>query len=152
MLGQYISPGGIMLQEVCRDWEECIDRGVRPLLEHGIVLPSYPAAVKRNHREMGAYMVIAPGIMLSHARPEDGAEAVGLTILTLREPVAFGSAHNDPVRLVITLATPDAKSHVAMLEDLSAFLMTEGMAQRLMEAQTEESAQALFEEYQEGVS
>ena len=144
MLGQYISPGGIMLQEVCRDWEECIDRGARPLLEHGIVLPSYPAAVKRNHREMG--------IMLSHARPEDGAEAVGLTILTLREPVAFGSAHNDPVRLVITLATPDAKSHVAMLEDLSGFLMTEGMAQRLMEAQTEESAQALFEEYQEGVS
>ena len=126
-----------MLQEVCRDWEECIDRGARPLLEHGIVLPSYPAA---------------PGIMLSHARPEDGAEAVGLTILTLREPVAFGSAHNDPVRLVITLATPDAKSHVAMLEDLSGFLMTEGMAQRLMEAQTEESAQALFEEYQEGVS
>jgi len=56
------------------------------------------------------------------------------------------------VRLVITLATPDAKSHVAMLEDLSGFLMTEGMAQRLMEAQTEESAQALFEEYQEGVS
>ena len=75
MLGQYISPSGIMLQEVCRDWEECIDRGARPLLEHGIVLPSYPAAVKRNHREMGAYMVIAPGIMLSHARPEDGAEA-----------------------------------------------------------------------------
>ena len=76
MLGQYISPGGIMLQEVCRDWEECIDRGAQPLLEHGIVLPSYPAAVKRNHREMGAYMVIAPGIMLSHAQTEESAQAL----------------------------------------------------------------------------
>lgn len=144
MLGDYISPGGIMLQETCRDWAACIDRGAAPLLTCGAILPSYPEAIKRSHREMGPYMVIAPGIMLAHARPEAGAKAVGLTILTLRKPIAFGSEHNDPVRLVITLATPDAKSHVEMLEALSEFLMTEGMAEQLMAAECVESAEALF--------
>ena len=80
MLGDYISPGGIMLQETCRDWAACIDRGAAPLLTCGAILPSYPEAIKRSHREMGPYMVIAPGIMLAHARPEEGAKAVGLTI------------------------------------------------------------------------
>jgi len=144
MLGQYISPGGIMVQEICRNWEECIDRGAEPLLESGAIEPSYPEAVKRNHREMGPYMVIAPGIMLAHARPDDGARRVGLSILTLRRPVPFGSAHNDPVRLVITLASPDTESHVALLEALSEFLMTDGMASLLMDAATVEGAQALF--------
>ena len=146
MLGEYISPGGLMLQEVCWDWEECIDCGAAPLLRCAAILPSYPEAIKRSHREMGPYMVIAPGIMLAHARPEAGAVAVGLSILTLREPVVFGSEHNDPVRLVITLATPDAESHVKMLEALSEFLMTDGMVEQLMSVETEEGAQALFGE------
>ena len=47
MLEEYIAPGGIMLQEVCRDWEDCIDRGTAPLLRSHAVLPSYPAAIKR---------------------------------------------------------------------------------------------------------
>ncbi len=146
MLEEYIAPGGIMLQEVCRDWEDCIDRGTAPLLRSHAVLPSYPAAIKRNHREMGPYMVIAPGIMLAHARPEEGATALGLTILTLREPVVFGSEQNDPVRLVITLATPDEKSHMRMLEELSEFLMTDGMADRLMVVESVTSAENLFQE------
>ena len=105
-----------------------------------------PGGIKRNHREMGPYMVIAPGIMLAHARPEEGATALGLTILTLREPVVFGSEQNDPVRLVITLATPDEKSHMRMLEELSEFLMTDGMADRLMVAESVTSAENLFQE------
>ena len=50
------------------------------------------------------------------------------------------------MRLVITLATPDAESHVKMLEALSEFLMTDGMAEQLMSVETEEGAQALFGE------
>ena len=72
--------------------------------------------------------------------------ALGLTILTLREPVVFGSEQNDPVRLVITLATPDEKSHMRMLEELSEFLMTDGMADRLMAAESVTSAENLFQE------
>ena len=73
--------------------------------------------------EHQAYIVIAPGIALPHARPEDGVKKICLSLLTLQKPVHFGHPHNDPVDLVIALGMIDNKSHVEALASLSEILM-----------------------------
>ena len=64
--------------------------------------------------EFGAYIVIAPGLALAHARP-------GPDVLARRaspssrspSPVAFGHPHNDPVRVVHRpRASSNAEEHV----------------------------------------
>ncbi len=70
-------------------------------------------------------MVIAPGIALAHARPENDTLQVGMSIVTLSTPVNFGSEANDPVELVIAFCGIDHHSHVKMLKELANFLMDE---------------------------
>lgn len=123
MLTDFVTKEDVLFHEACGDWEDAVHRGAVPLIRRGVIEESYVEAIKKNHRAM-PYMVIAPGIMLAHARPECGAHGIGITLMTLAEPVAFGSAMNDPVWLVITLATPDEQSHLKMLEALTNFLMT----------------------------
>ncbi len=134
MLEAFMNEEDVLLNVSCEDWQEALDKGAEQVIE-----PSYVEAIKRNHREM-PYMVIAPGIMLAHARPECGAKAIGLTLMTLEEPVEFGSELNDPVKLVITLATPDDKSHVKMLEALTEFLMDSDKLEAFEKAATAEEA------------
>jgi len=73
-------------------------------------------------KELGPYIVVAPGVAMPHARPEDGAIATGMSLVTLKEPVVFGNPDNDPVRLVIGLAALDAQAHLHALATLVELL------------------------------
>ena len=145
MLDKFVTQEDVLLNEACDNWQEAIDCGAAPLLKRNVIEKSYVEAIKKNHQEM-PYMVIAPGIMLAHARPECGAHGIGITLMTLKNPVEFGSELNDPVRFVITLATPDDKSHVKLLEALTGFLMSEGLVDRLLSAKNIEEAFAVLKE------
>jgi PTS system ascorbate-specific IIA component len=59
--------------------------------------------MRRVLQELGPYAVIAPGIALLHARPDDGVLAPCLALITLSRAVEFGSEQNDPVDLVFAL-------------------------------------------------
>ena len=123
MLTDIITPKLIKLKVKCNDWKEAIEKGVSLLEKEGIVNRSYQTAIINNFYELGPYMVIAPGIVLSHARPETGVNNNGISILTLEEPVEFGSELNDPVKLIITLAAKDNIGHLSSLSKLMEILM-----------------------------
>lgn len=106
-----------------RDWKEAIHEGVKPLLEKGYIEERYEEAILENFKELGPYMVIAPGVVLSHARPENGVVQMGMSIVNLLEGVKFGHETNDPVYLVITLAASDNSSHLELLRELMGILM-----------------------------
>ena len=144
MLETFVEKGDVQTRVVCKDWQEAVDRGAAPLLARGVIEPRYVEAIKAHHREMGPYMVVAPGIARMHTRPEDGAKGVGLSILTLAEPVAFGNPENDPVRLVLTFATPDGEAHLRLLESLMDFLMETGKVEALLAAENEAEARAVL--------
>ncbi|MFW5827314.1 MAG: PTS sugar transporter subunit IIA, partial [Alkalispirochaeta sp.] len=59
------------------DWEEAIRVGGRLMIDAGLVEPRYIDAIISNHKEMGPYFVIAPGIAMPHAKPENGVLATG---------------------------------------------------------------------------
>jgi mannitol/fructose-specific phosphotransferase system IIA component (Ntr-type) len=84
-------------------WEAAVDHVGTLLVGANKIRPEYISAMKRVFKEIGPYAVLAPGIVLLHARPEDGVIEPCLGLITLAEPVAFGHSENDPVDLVFAL-------------------------------------------------
>lgn len=122
MLKDYLTKNLIQLKVPAADWEAAVRAGGTLLLQAGKCDPAYIEAMVRTIQELGPYMVLAPGLALAHARPEDGVREVGLSLITLAEPVPFGSSANDPVFVVISFCATDNKSHVDLLQSLAIFL------------------------------
>lgn len=108
----------IKLNVEAKNWEEAVRIGGEILVENGFVEPRYVDAMIRTVREMGPYIVIAPGIAMPHARPEDGVKQVCMSLITLKEPVKFGNEANDPVKLVIEFGAIDNHTHLQALSQL----------------------------------
>jgi PTS system ascorbate-specific IIA component len=115
-------PGTVRAHQVVRDWQEAIHLTGQLLVEQGSVRASYVDAMERVLRELGPYAVIAPGIVLLHARPEDGVIEPCLALVTLSTPVNFGHSQNDPVDIVIALGAVDKKGHIQVLQRLAELL------------------------------
>ena len=58
----------IELKLNCKDYEDVIMHGVKPLEEKNCVTEKYGKEIIKNLKELGPYMVIAPGNMFSSCR------------------------------------------------------------------------------------
>lgn len=134
----------------CSDWIEAIKEGTTPLINNGSIDKSYEDAIINNFLKLGPYMVIAPGIVLSHARPENGVNKLSLSLVTLKNPINFGSELNDPVKLVITLAASDNQTHLKALEELMELLMNSKDLNNLMKAEQVEGVIDIVTQYSIG--
>ncbi|MEW9122144.1 MAG: PTS sugar transporter subunit IIA [Thermotaleaceae bacterium] len=122
MLEQLIQWEDIALNVEVENWQEAIYQGARLLLDKKAIEERYIQAIIKNVLDMGPYIVIAPGIALPHARPEDGVNELSMSLVTLKKSISFGSKDNDPVKLIITLAAKDTKSHLLALSQLMDLL------------------------------
>ncbi len=104
------------------DWEQATEVVGKLLVDAGSIEPGYVLAMKRVLLELGPYAVIAPGIVLLHARPEDGVLSPCLGLITLSTPVEFGHSENDPVDIVLALGATDKKTHISALQQLATLL------------------------------
>lgn len=127
------------------DWREAVEICGNLLVASGAVEEKYVAAMIRTTEELGPYAVIAPGVAIPHARPEDGAKSVGLSLAVLSEPVEFGSRENDPVDLVFGFSTTDPDSHVGLLQSLADFIEKPENTKALREAKTAEEVLRIIE-------
>lgn len=66
--------------------------------------------------------MVAPGIALAHARPEDGVKQMCMSLVKLASPVEFGSKANDPVDLIFAFGAVDKNAHIQVLKELATFL------------------------------
>jgi PTS system ascorbate-specific IIA component len=115
----------IKLQVKAESWQDAVRLGGELLLSAGKCEQRYVDAMVEAVETMGPYMVLAPGLALAHARPEDGVLELGMSVITLETPVEFGSELNDPVSLIISFGGVDKESHIGMLQALAKFLMVE---------------------------
>lgn len=146
-LAEFLTKERILLDVSCSDWKEAVQVGCGLLLREDCIGPEYTEAILRHHEEMGPYMVVAPGIMFAHARPEEGAKKIGISLVRLKEPIVFGNETNDPVSLVLTLATTDNTAHLTLLAGLMSLLSDETDMKRVMQVQTVEEVTAIIEKY-----
>ncbi len=134
-LSEMLNRRTVEAKVIVRDWEEATERVGSLLVNSGSIKQAYVQAMKKVLTEMGPYAVIAPGIVLLHARPEDGVIKPCLGLVTLAKPVNFGHSENDPVDLVFGLGALDKKSHLKALQQLATFLSDENALTCLRSAQ-----------------
>lgn len=118
------------------NWEDAVRKAGELLYINNKVEKSYIDAMVKTVESMGPYIVMAPGIAMPHARPEDGAKDIGLAIISLEKPVNFGSDDFDPVKLVIALCASESKVHIELLKDLSNVLDDEDLINKVDNCKT----------------
>jgi PTS system ascorbate-specific IIA component len=134
-----LTEASVRLGARAADWRGAVRIAGDVLVETGSVDRAYIQRMIDVIEEFGAYVVIAPGLALAHARPGDDVRTDGLSLVTLEEPVTFGHAHNDPVGVVIGLAVTSADAHLTGIADLANAFNDPGLVPALGAA-TERSA------------
>ncbi len=143
-LQELTPPERIVLDVEAPDWREAVRIAGRLLVQSGVVTPSYVDAMVATAEELGQYIVVAPGVALPHARPEQGALATGLCLVRLATPLDFGNPANDPVELIFGLAAVDKQLHVRAMQALASLLLNENLVRRLKTARSAKEIQAVF--------
>ena len=144
LLNQALAEGSISVKATASNWRQAIELAGDALVTSQRTTPKYTQAMVQAFEELGPYMVIAPGIALAHARPSEAVLGTGLSLITLSEPVVFGSEANDPVRLVIGLAAVDHDSHIDLMAALSDLLMDVIKVNMLLQAENVEQVRDLL--------
>ncbi|HEY9089420.1 MAG TPA: PTS sugar transporter subunit IIA, partial [Anaerolineaceae bacterium] len=72
----------IALNQTAADWRAAVRAAGDLLVQTGGVEPRYVDAMLRAAEELGPYIVLAPGLALPHARPQDGALQACLALVT----------------------------------------------------------------------
>jgi len=120
------------------DWEDAVRAVGKLMVQSGAVEKRYIDGMIRTAKELGPYIVVAPGIALPHSRPEDGVKRTCMAFITLKKPVEFGNEINDPVDLVVAFGAVDKKQHIEALRDLATILGDKKNVQSLREAKNTE--------------
>lgn len=122
MLSDLLDESLVLLDVEASDWEDAIRKAAQPLVDNKKVTPSYVDDIIKGVNELGPYIVITEHVALPHARPESGALESAVGIVTLKKPVEFGSADNDPVKYLFPLSAKDNDSHLGALQSLVELL------------------------------
>lgn len=130
----------IVLDRECADWRDAVRASGELLTQTGAATDDYTEAVVAAVEDLGPYIVLAPGIAIAHARPEDGALAVGFSLVRLATPIEFGSKHNDPVEFVFAFSSPDKEQHISALASLADFIESGDNLELLRTARTAQEA------------
>jgi len=126
------------------DWRAAVREAGRALTRSGATRSEYAERMIGVIEEFGAYVVIAPGLALAHARPGPDVRREGLAVVTLAEAVPFGHPHNDPVRVVIGLAVSNAEEHVASVAKLANAFNDSGIVGRIARATSADEVRGLL--------
>jgi PTS system ascorbate-specific IIA component len=125
-------------------WRDAVRLAGDALARSGATTPAFANEMIRVIEEFGPYVVIAPGLALAHARPGPETLSNGLAVVTLAEPVPFGHAHNDPVRVVLGLSVTHANSHIETVAELANIFNNESAIPRLAAARTVDEVLAVM--------
>ena len=101
LLQDLLSEDNVSFHYPAETWEDVIRHGGQLMVDAGFTEPTYTEAMIDVVRDMGPYIVLAPGLAMPHARPEMGAKQVGTALVTLEKPIDFGSPENDPVSVAV---------------------------------------------------
>lgn len=124
-------------------WQDAITLSAKPLLAKKIISNDYVNNVITVCREKGPYMNIGSQIVLAHARPLPSTKQACLALLQTTEEI-FLINDKHPARFWFFLATPDATSHVDILQQLTAILIDDSKLQQLLAAKSVDALANVF--------
>ena len=150
LLQDLLSEDNVSFRYPAETWEDVIRHGGQLMVDAGFIEPTYTEAMIDVVRDMGPYIVLAPGLAMPHARPEMGAKQVGTALVTLEKPIDFGSPENDPVSVAVFLCAPNKDEHIQLLTDIATLFEDEEFLDAAVNFESIEDVQAFLEEHLDG--
>ena len=147
LLQDLLSEDNVSFRYPAETWEDVIRHGGQLMVDAGFTDPTYTEAMIDVVRDMGPYIVLAPGLAMPHARPEMGAKQVGAALVTLEKPIAFGSPENDPVSVAIFLCAPNKDEHIQLLTDIATLFEDEEFLDAAVNFESIEDVQSFLAEH-----
>lgn len=136
MLKDILTDNHIMIKEKASTWQESIELVAKPLIKENTIEKRYVDAMIHAVEEYGPYIVIGKHLALAHARPEDGANKLGISVATIDHPINFGNSDMDPVKIIFCLAAVDSYSHLTIMKELIELINDESKLNQLIECTT----------------
>ena len=147
LLQDLLSEDNVSFHYPAETWEDVIRHGGQLMVDAGFTEPTYTEAMIDVVRDMGPYIVLAPGLAMPHARPEMGAKQVGTALVTLEKPIDFGSPENDPVSVAVFLCAPNKEEHIQLLTDIATLFEDEEVLDAAVNFDSIEDVQAFLSEH-----
>lgn len=144
MITTWLPAENIQIVDSVSDWKQAIRLSAQPLLAKETVTEAYIDAIFNSHQELGPYYVLAPGLAMPHARPEQGAIKNGLSLLHIKQGVSFDAEENDPVYVVIMLCALSGDEHINMITALADIFSDDERLSALLIASSIEEIQRVI--------
>lgn len=126
------------------DYEDAIKKVGQILVDTNSIKENYIQSMIDAIKQLGPYIVMAPGFALAHARPSEDVLKDDVSIITLKDPVCFNSI-NDPVYVIMCLAAKDSNSHIDLMQKIATVLMKGDTIENLKKVNSVEDVQKIFE-------
>lgn len=144
MITTWLPVENIQIVDSVSDWKQAITLSAQPLLAKGAITEDYINAIFNSHQELGPYYVLAPGLAMPHARPEQGAIKNGLSLLHIKQGVSFDADENDPIYVVIMLCALSGEEHINMITALAEIFSDDERLSALLKASSMEAIQSVI--------
>nr|WP_307775339.1 PTS sugar transporter subunit IIA [uncultured Cetobacterium sp.] len=129
--------GNINIVKEVDNWREGVRLSGKPLLEKNVIESSYIEAAIKNIEKLGTYIILTDGVAMPHARPEDGAKEIGVSLLVIKDGVSF-SEDEELVKLIFMLASKDNNSHIEVIKKLSNMIDDEELLENIINSKNEQ--------------
>lgn len=126
------------------DWRSAIRLVGQPLVDEGAVTPGYVDAAIAIAEDKGPFYDLGKGIAMPHARPEAGANEIGLSLLRTRQPVLLLDREDHPIDIFIMLSATDPNTHIDVLRQLAGILTDDDAVAALKSATTPDAVLDVF--------
>ena len=144
MITTWLPAENIQIVDSVSDWKQAIRLSAQPLLAKETMTEAYIDAIFNSHQELGPYYVLAPGLAMPHARPEQGAIKNGLSLLHIKQGVSFDAEENDPVYVVIMLCALSGDEHINMITALADIFSDDERLSALLKVSSIEEIQGVI--------
>ena len=131
LLQDLLSEDNVSFRYPAETWEDVIRHGGQLMVDAGFTDPTYTEAMIDVVRDMGPYIVLAPGLAMPHARPEMGAKQVGAALVTLE----------------IFLCAPNKDEHIQLLTDIATLFEDEEFLDAAVNFESIEDVQSFLAEH-----
>lgn len=124
-------------------WIKALWEASEPLLKAGSIEERYIDTIVSQLQYYGPYMFITPGVILAHAKPEDGVKRLDTAMTIFREPVVFTDFYK--ASIIIVLAASDQVSHLKILRDITELFSIQARVDDLISLPDEDSIRQYLE-------
>lgn len=112
----FLEQGRVQVTDRTFKWQDAIRFAGKTLLDAGSIDRRYLDTIISEVRYYGPFMFVMQGLVLAHAKPEDGVNNLDVSMTVFKEPVRFSEFYE--AKVIITLATVDQEKHLKILSDI----------------------------------